>query len=299
MPRGLRRRATARPPPARVRSSRRTGAGAGRGVHAGRPPRARLGHRLPRRDANRRRPRRRGPQAARAGRPADRDGSWLRLPPGPGAAAAAPCRQTAPPCGQTARRVVTPRSLGGRLAASFILLALAVLLAVGGTLFLVLRALHADATTGSLGDLSGSLLPQVRQSVGGGNLRGTIEDIRDGLAERGIEVIVVGADGALRPIGGEPVGGTIPLGNAAPGESVHGAVQIGDQSWLYVATVLRRTVAAAPKAVAFLAPDRSAALALADLGRAIPAVALVLLIVGVPLAWLVARSVTRPLGRLA
>jgi signal transduction histidine kinase len=194
---------------------------------------------------------------------------------------------------------VTPRSLGGRLAASFVLLALAVLLAVGGTLFLVLRGLHADATTGSLGDLAGSILPQVRQSVGGGNLRGTIEEIRDGLAERDIEVMVVGADGVLRPIGGEPAGGTIPLGNAAPGESVHGTVQLGGQSWLYVATVLRRTVAAAPKAVAFLAPDRSAALALADLGRAIPAVALILLLIGVPLAWLVARSVTHPLGRLA
>lgn len=194
---------------------------------------------------------------------------------------------------------MTPRSLGGRLAASFVLLALAVLLAVGGTLFLVLRALHADATTGSLGDLAGSVLPQVRQSLGGGNLRGTIEEIRDGLAERGIKVMVVGADGSLRPIGGEPLGGTVPIGNAAPGESVHGALQFGGESWLYVATVLRRTVAAAPKAVAFLAPDRSAALALADLGRAIPAVALILLIIGVPLAWLVARSVTRPLGRLA
>jgi len=193
---------------------------------------------------------------------------------------------------------VTPRSLGGRLAASFVLLALAALLAVGGTLFLVLRGLHADATTASLGDLAGSVLPQVRQSVGGGNLRGTIEEIRDGLAERGIKVMAVGADGGLRPIGGEPVGGTISLGNAAPGESVHGAMQLDGQSFLFVATVLRRTVAAAPRAVAFLAPDRSAALALADLGQAIPAVALILLLIGVPLAWLVARSVTRPLGRL-
>jgi signal transduction histidine kinase len=194
---------------------------------------------------------------------------------------------------------VTPRSLRGRLAASFVLLALAVLLAVGGTLFLVLRGLHADATTASLADLAGSILPQVRQSVGGGNLRGAIEEIRDGLAARDIKVMVVGADGILRPIGGEPAGATIPLGNAAPGESVHGSVRLGDQTWLYVATVLRRTVAAAPKAVAFLAPDRSAALALADLGRAIPAVALILLLVGVPVAWLLARSVTRPLGRLA
>ncbi|HYN68890.1 MAG TPA: HAMP domain-containing sensor histidine kinase [Candidatus Eisenbacteria bacterium] len=183
--------------------------------------------------------------------------------------------------------------------ASFILLALAVLLAVGGTLFLVLRALHADATTASLGDVAGSVLPQVRQSIGGGNVRGTIEEIRDSLAERGIEIMVVGADGGVQPLGGAAAGGTIPLGSAAPGESVHGTVKLGDQSWLYVATVLRRTVAVAPRAVAFLAPDRSAALALADLGRAIPAVALILLIVGVPLAWLVARSVTRPLRRLA
>jgi signal transduction histidine kinase len=83
------------------------------------------------------------------------------------------------------------------------------------------------------------------------------------------------------------------------GDTIRGSVVLDGKPYLYAATVIRRTAAAAPRAVAFLTADRSGALALADLGRAIPAVALVILLVAAPLAWLVARSVTRPLERVA
>jgi signal transduction histidine kinase len=192
-----------------------------------------------------------------------------------------------------------PRSLGARLIAAFVVLALAVLLAVGGALFVVLRGLHAEATLGSLGDVAGSVLPQVREAVGGGDLRGTIEEVRSQLADRGIEVMVVAADGRLRPLGGAAQGDPVLTGDLAVGQTVSGSTRLLDQPSLYVAVGLRRVGAATPRAIAFVAPDRSGALALADVGRAIPAVAIVILLVAAPLAWLVARGVTRPLDRLA
>jgi signal transduction histidine kinase len=194
---------------------------------------------------------------------------------------------------------VIPRSLRGRLIAAFVALSLVLLVVVGGTLFLVLRGLHGDATSGSLADLANSVLPQVRQSVGTGNLRGTIEDVGTQLATRDIDVMLVGTDGRLRPIAGQPVGDPIMQTDGTAGDTIRGSVVLDGQPYLYAATVIRRTATAAPRAVAFLTADRSGALALADLGRAIPAVALVVLLVAAPLAWLVARSVTRPLERVA
>jgi two-component system, OmpR family, sensor kinase len=192
-----------------------------------------------------------------------------------------------------------PRSLGGRLVAAFALLALAVVLAVGGTLFLVLRGLHADATLGGLQDVAGSVLPQVRDSIGTGQLRGTVEEERAQLASSGIDVMLVGADGRLRPIGGAPTGDPILTSDLSIGESARGSITLAGQKYLWVATGIRKVGAATPRAVAFLAADRSGALALADLGRTIPIVVVVILLIATPLALVMSRSVTRPLRRLA
>lgn len=192
-----------------------------------------------------------------------------------------------------------PRSLRGRLIASYVALSLVLLVVVGGTLFVVLRGLHSDGTSGSLADVANSVLPQVRQSVGTGNLRGAIEDVGTQLATRDIEVMLVGTDGRLRPIAGQPLGDPIMQTDGTAGDTIRGSVVLDGKPYLYAATVIRRTATAAPRAVAFLTADRSGALALGDLGRAIPAVALVILLVAAPLAWLVARSVTRPLERVA
>ncbi len=192
-----------------------------------------------------------------------------------------------------------PRSLGGRLAAAFVLLTLAVLIAVGGALFVVLRGLHADAAFGALGDVADSVSVQVRQSVARGDLRGTILELRDRLEVRGIAVMLVGADGRLRPLADGAPGATIPLGDAGQNAQVRGRVTIDDRRFLYVASVLRGPAASSPKALAFLTADRSGALALLDLGRTVPAAGLAMLLVAAPLAWLVSRSVTGPLRRVA
>lgn len=192
-----------------------------------------------------------------------------------------------------------PRSLGARLVGAFAILSLAIVLAVGGALFVVLRGLHEDATLGSLADVAGSVIPQVRDSVGTGELRGTLEEVRDQLASRNIEVMLVGPDGRLRPIGGQPTGAAILTSELAVGETVKGSVTIDDARYVYVATAVRRVGAATPRAVAFMAVDKSGALALADVTRTIPFVILMILLIATPLALVLSRSVTRPLGRLA
>jgi two-component system sensor histidine kinase BaeS len=194
---------------------------------------------------------------------------------------------------------VRPRSLTGRIAAAFLVLGLAVLLAVGGVTFVVLRELHADATEAGLVDLADSLLPQIRQGLAAGDVRGTINEVRLRLADRGIEVLLVTSDGTLRTLDGTALEGSVSLdADVARGDVVHGQTTIDDERRLYAATLLRPR-AVGPQAVVFSVRDRSGAQALADLGRAIPVVLVVLLVVGGPLAWLLSRSVGAPLRRLA
>jgi len=200
-----------------------------------------------------------------------------------------------------------PRSLGGRLLAAFALLALAIVLGVGGALFVVLRGLHEDEALGSLSDVASGVLPQVREAIGSGQLRGTVLEVRDQLATNGIDLLLIGADGRLRPIGTglkpDAFGPVLVTQDALPGTEIRGTVRLNgsgyEGSYAYVATALRRVGAAGPRAVAFVQEDRSAALALGDVGRTIPVVIGVILLIATPLALALSRSVTRPLRRMA
>ena len=194
-----------------------------------------------------------------------------------------------------------PRSLGGRLVGAFAILALAIVLAVGGTLFVVLRGLHTDATLGALSDVAGSVLPQVRDSIGSGQLRGALEEMRNQLAGQAppIDVLIVAADGRLRTASGLTSRAAVIDDSVTVGETVRGAVAVDGTRYLYAATAVRRAGAAAPRAIAFVTVDRSGALALADVGRTIPIVVLAILLIATPLAVAVSRSVTRALRRLA
>jgi signal transduction histidine kinase len=200
-----------------------------------------------------------------------------------------------------------PRSLGCRLVAAFALLAFATVIAVGGVLFVALRGLHQDATLGALSDVAGSVLPQVRDAIGTGQLRGTVLEVKDQLADRDIDILIIAADGRLRPIAAGVAAGSfgpvLLTKDVAAGDEVRGTLELHeagfDGHYLYVATALRRAGGAGPRAVAFVETDRSGALALADVGRTIPVVIVVILLIATPLVVALARSVTRPLQRLA
>ncbi|MGH2465856.1 MAG: HAMP domain-containing protein, partial [Candidatus Limnocylindrales bacterium] len=188
-----------------------------------------------------------------------------------------------------------PRSLSGRIIASFAALSLALLVAIGGTVFVVLRDLHRASTESRMADLADSLLPQLRASIAAGNLQGALADTQQQLAETGVDITLATADGQLHPINNFPsVTGTIDLSTAAlRGQDVHSTSTFADgklHSW--AATKVNA------RSVVFSTLDRSGAEALGDLARTIPIGLLAVLIVGGPLAFVLSRSVTGPLRRL-
>ena len=195
-----------------------------------------------------------------------------------------------------------PRSLVARILVAFVAVALSSLLAVGGGLFVVLRGLHQDSTESSLVDQIETLLPQARALAANGDLRTALTSIRDQLDERGVSAYLLTADGRLRPLDDTAPAisaSAIQLADpAGRGLTSHGSATADGRGYSYAASVLRQA-GVGPRALVFAQRDESAAEALGDLGSKLPAVILVALLLGLPIAWLLARSVTAPLRRLA
>ena len=196
-----------------------------------------------------------------------------------------------------------PRSLSGRIALAFVGLSLATWLAVGGALFIVLRVLHTEATTARLTDVAVPLVAQVRLSLASGSdIRTVLGTLRDQVEGTDVGVYVELASGQVVGLGGETVtldglaiDPTVPRGGID-----RGAYRTSDgTSYAWVASVLRNPGARGPRALVVATQDRSGAETLRDLLAALPAVILITLLVGAPIAYLLSRSVTEPLHRLA
>ncbi|HVA86681.1 MAG TPA: ATP-binding protein [Candidatus Saccharimonadales bacterium] len=200
------------------------------------------------------------------------------------------------------------RTLSFRIAFAFVLLALATWISVGGALFLVLRGLHSDATAATLIDVAAPLVAQVRpRLVAGADVQTVLSDLRDQIVDSGYSVYIVAAGGRVVALQGDPVPpDTIQLdANAIRGETGHGTFRTSTgQVYAWAAVTLRNPGVAGPgvagpRALVLATPDRSGADALRNLVNAFPAVVIVTLLVGIPITWLLSRSVTSPLRRLA
>ena len=71
-----------------------------------------------------------------------------------------------------------PRGLTARIALAFIGVAIVTWLAIGGTLFIILRGLHAQTTGGRLEDQATSLAVQARQAVNAGDTLVILESMK-------------------------------------------------------------------------------------------------------------------------
>ncbi|MBF8289736.1 MAG: histidine kinase [Chloroflexi bacterium] len=196
-----------------------------------------------------------------------------------------------------------PDRVSSRIAVAFAVVGLVAALAVGAGLFVSLRTLHQEATISALGDVAQPVLARVRAVTAVTELRPVLTALRsDVRADLGIYVIV--GERVITAESGEAAVdvGSIALGkDMKAGESIGGDLTARDGSRvLYSATVVRRDGAViGPIAIVLTTPDRSGALALRDLLRVLPAVALVTALIAIPIAWLLSRSITRPLRRLA
>lgn len=194
-----------------------------------------------------------------------------------------------------------PRTLSRRIALAFTCLALATLIGVGGTLFFVLRTLNADAEKEGLRNLSIGLVVQ-RLRAGTVTSSDELTSLGDQLAAENVTVIVVTADGSLVTLRGDPAPfrGLHIDPASTRGQVVDGSIQgTNGTAYLYAATNLRGPTGTGPRALAVATPDTTRAKALGQLLLALPAVLVILLLVGIPIAWLLSRSVARPLRRLA
>lgn len=194
-----------------------------------------------------------------------------------------------------------PASLRGRVALAVIGLSLATWLVVGVALFVVLRGLHSEATTARLADVTVPLVARARADlVAGMRIPAVLADLRDQVAGTDVSIYLQLADGRIVTVGGGPavLDGLAIDPSSPPGGIDHGTYRGSDgTTYAWVATILRDT-ARGSRALVAATPDRSGADALRDLLGALPAVVIVSLLVGIPIAWWLARSVTEPLRRL-
>ena len=195
-----------------------------------------------------------------------------------------------------------PRGLTARIALAFFGVAIVTWLAIGATLFLLLRGLHAQSTGGRLEDQATALAVQARQVINAGDAQSVLASIRSSLASDELVAFVVTVEGRIVGVDGAvaPPAGTFVIDPGGRSATNHGTAVLPDgKTYAYGAIVLRPNATVGARSLVVATVDRSARDALADLFAAIPAVVLVTLLVGGPMAWLVARSVGAPLRRLA
>jgi hypothetical protein len=192
-----------------------------------------------------------------------------------------------------------PRSLTKRIFLAFAALGLAMLVTVGASLFFVLRDAHRDEITQSLGNqivvFEASL---VRNPVAGaGGIEQRILDSTTTLVGDGGFVLGQGPKGAVRVIAGSPASSIWPDSASAGLGYSTGSLKTADgQAYVYIIPKANGTNGFR---LLFAQPDTSTRQALGDLLRTLLIVVFVLLLIGLPIAWLLARSVTGPMRRLA
>lgn len=192
--------------------------------------------------------------------------------------------------------------LSSRIALAFVAIAFVTVLAVGAALFVALRSLHEESATAALAETSQPLVFQARAAAAGGDLRTLLANLRAQVEAEGISVQLVRANGSILDLGGDAAPAeAIPIDPAATrGTVLTGSVRFADgRDHVYAVTVLRSPNGTGPRAIILSRLDTSGGDALRDLARTLPFVILLVVLAGAPVAYLLTRSVTGPLRRLA
>jgi signal transduction histidine kinase len=190
---------------------------------------------------------------------------------------------------------MVPRSLTGRIVLAFVGLAFALLLGLGAALFVVLHQLHQDANKDSLSRQVVGLVIALAQTRPA-QWDTTVAEVGQSIADEGGFVVVQNPNGTIRTLAGNPSSIQIPDPDGSSRQSSGNLRTSDGKQFIYVETSKNGT---AGRIFVFAVPDRSAQQAAADILRTLPAVLLILLLVGGPTAWLLARSVKSPMNRLA
>jgi two-component system OmpR family sensor kinase len=192
------------------------------------------------------------------------------------------------------------RGLTSRIILAFVALAVALLLAVSATLFLVLRDLHETSTKTTLGyEVVGIEASFVRQPgvTLAGQIEQLVQDSSSTITDDGGFILVQGPKGVVRVLAGNPSSTEMPPGPTGGAKNAIGKLKTSDgQTFVYIEP---NPAGTRNLTFVFAVPDRSGQQALSDLSRVLLILVVVLLLVGVPIAWLLSRSMTGPMRRLA
>lgn len=194
-----------------------------------------------------------------------------------------------------------PRGLTGRIVLAFVGLGVALLITVTASLFLVLRDAHQSEIKSSLGSqvvlIEAAAFLHQPAGVGSGQIEQTIKDYSDTIVADGGYIIVQGPKGATRFVVGNPPSTDIPAAPTGSAPNRIDTVKAADgKQYVFIEP---NTSGTRGFSLYFAVPDRSTQEALADLYRVLLIIVVVLLLVGVPIAWMLSRSITGPMRRLA
>jgi signal transduction histidine kinase len=192
-----------------------------------------------------------------------------------------------------------PKSLSRRIFLAFAVLGIAMLVTVSGSLFFVLRNAHQD-------DIKKSLSYQVlvveasvlaNPVAGQGQFEQRIRNLTTSIVDDGGFVLAQGPRGAITVVAGNPSSTTMPTPPATGVKNPIGTLKTSDgQQYIFIEPTNNAT---GGFKFVFAVPDTSVQMALNDLFRALVIIVLVLLVLGIPIAWLLSRSISGPMRRLA
>ncbi len=195
-----------------------------------------------------------------------------------------------------------PRSLAARITLALTVTAVAVLLAVGAALFVVLRDLYQRAEYSRLHAAGSTILAQLAARPTLGDAQAALAVLRDDLTGQSIAAYFVGPEGHVTALTGAatPNDPLPPVPTSGRGTWADAIVAFNNgQRWATSSVSLAPLGAVALRGLVFATPDRSGADTVSDLLRTIPLVALVVVVAGGGLGLWLARSTTGPLRRLA
>jgi len=193
-----------------------------------------------------------------------------------------------------------PRSLTKRIFLAFAILGVAVLLSVAAPLFVVLRNAHQDNLKQSLGyevvAVEASLVANRPADQAALELRLRNQPLVQQMVADGGFVLAQGPRGTIRIVAGNPSSSEFPDAPAGVKNYIDTLRTSDGRQYVFIE----------PDPSAFLqirfllaVPDTSAQTAVSDLQRTFWVIVLIVVLVGLPAALLLSRSVTRPMRRLA
>lgn len=191
-----------------------------------------------------------------------------------------------------------PRSLTPRILLAFGVLGAALLLTASASLFVVLRNTHQDLLKESLGNevvvVEASFVAD--PASGQAAYEARLRKLTISIADQDGFVLIQGPMGAVRVMAGSPSSTPFPTPPAGVKNYIDTFHTSDGRAYVFI-----EPNAGAPNGyrLLFAIPDTSTQKALEDLRGTLWVIAIVLLIVGLPIAWLLSRSVTGPMQRLA